>query len=308
MRGRSRVTFSNKTKRLLRDIADEDEDADLLTRVKWLRVAAGHHTKMANKLIMVARYMTNKPADAQRTAEMRLLSYKIAVVYQELAGRRSKREKLTQIQKDQIHKSWSDKSSTQKRKEAGHIEPQVDIKIEEMQKLGSEVKEVLEHFETCDLSNVIHAAKITRLGEAHTQKAQAYLAKVKGEIANSTRERNTCAKYGGKYLSAAISEQKGKPMTNIVRDQDTDDGANKVKSLATQSASTTLSEGRGKPYMRERKGASKQQLTNSWAYIAARSSKESPTWWMTSLRKWCKVRSAKPKNLQGLSMAGARRN
>ena len=68
------------------DIADEYEDADLLTRAKWLRAAAGHHTRMANKHIMVARYMKNKTADAQRTAEMRLLSYKTAVTYKELAG------------------------------------------------------------------------------------------------------------------------------------------------------------------------------------------------------------------------------
>ena len=57
MRGRSRVTFSKTAKRLRRDIASEGEDADLLTRAKWLRAVAGHHTRMANKLIMVVRYM-----------------------------------------------------------------------------------------------------------------------------------------------------------------------------------------------------------------------------------------------------------
>ena len=57
MRGRSGITFSKKTKRLLRDIADEDENADLLTRAKWLRASVGHHTRLANKLIMVVRYM-----------------------------------------------------------------------------------------------------------------------------------------------------------------------------------------------------------------------------------------------------------
>ena len=77
------------------------------------------------------------------------------------------------------------------------------------------------------MSNVIHAAKIARLGEAHKQKAQAYLGKVKGEIAKDSRERNTGSRYGGKHLSAAISEQKGKPMTNICRDRDTDDGGKK---------------------------------------------------------------------------------
>ena len=93
MKGRSKVTFSNKAKRFLRDIADEEDDADLLTRAKWLRVAAGHYTTMANKLIMVARYMKNKTADAQRIAEIRLITYKTAIAYKGLAGRLSKREK-----------------------------------------------------------------------------------------------------------------------------------------------------------------------------------------------------------------------
>ena len=96
-----------------------------------------------------------------------------------------------------------------------------------MQKRGCEIEEALELFETCDLSNAIHAAKITRLGEAHMQKAQAYLAKLKGEVAKQNRERNTSTKSGGKHLSAAISEQKGKPMTNIVRDRDIADGGRK---------------------------------------------------------------------------------
>ena len=60
MRGKSRINFSKKTKRLLRDIADEDENADLLTIAKWLRAAVGHHTRMANKLIMVVRYMKTR--------------------------------------------------------------------------------------------------------------------------------------------------------------------------------------------------------------------------------------------------------
>ena len=42
---------------MLRDLEDEDENADLLTRAKWLRAAAGHHTRLANKPITLARYM-----------------------------------------------------------------------------------------------------------------------------------------------------------------------------------------------------------------------------------------------------------
>ena len=159
MRGRSRNTFSRKTNRLLRGIDEDDENADMVTRANWLRAAAGHHTRMANKLIMVTRYMKNKTGDVHRTAEMRLLSYKTAVAYNELAGKLSKREKLSLIQQDQFKTSWMNKASKQQGKESGHGELQANIKIDEVQTLGSEVKEALEDFETCDLSSVIHAAK-----------------------------------------------------------------------------------------------------------------------------------------------------
>ena len=96
-----------------------------------------------------------------------------------------------------------------------------------MQQLGIDIAEALQSFETCDQSNVIHAAKITRIGEAHKQSATQYLARVKNEVDRQKRDRNSCTKSGGKHLSAAISEQKGKPMTNIVRDRDTDDGGKK---------------------------------------------------------------------------------
>ena len=66
---------------------------------------------------------------------------------------------------------------------------QANHRIDEVQTRGCEVEAALELFETCDLSNVIHAAKITRLGEAHKQNTQAYLAKVKGEIASNNMEK-----------------------------------------------------------------------------------------------------------------------
>ena len=60
MKGRSRITFNKKIKRLLKNIEAEDSNADLATRTGWLRIAAGHHMKLANKLINVARPMKTK--------------------------------------------------------------------------------------------------------------------------------------------------------------------------------------------------------------------------------------------------------
>ena len=101
------------------------------------------------------------------------------------------------------------------------------MKIEEVQKLGGEAKEAMYLIEACDINNTTHAAKIARYGEVHKQKAQIYIAKAKGEVAKVTRERNSSCRYGGKHLAAAVSEQRGKPMTNICRDRDTSDGGKK---------------------------------------------------------------------------------
>ena len=68
------------------------------------------------------------------------------------------------------------------RETAAQEEADLNIKIEEIQKLGSEAKEALDQIEACDINNTIHAAKIARYGEVHKQKAQSYIAKAKGEV------------------------------------------------------------------------------------------------------------------------------
>ena len=61
---------------------------------------------------------------------MRLLSYKTAVAYKELAGNLSKREKLSLIQQDQIKTSWVNNASKQTGKESGDSELQAYINIQ----------------------------------------------------------------------------------------------------------------------------------------------------------------------------------
>ena len=60
MRGRSRITFTKKIKRMLQGIEDDDENAEMVSRAKWLRVAAGNHTSLGNKLVNIARRMKTK--------------------------------------------------------------------------------------------------------------------------------------------------------------------------------------------------------------------------------------------------------
>ena len=97
--------------------------------------------RLANKLINAVRYMQTKTGDAQRVAEIKLLGHRTAAAYEELAGKLSKRDNLTQDQKDQIKGSWTAKGSKKQGKEhmnVAHRELQANIKIEEVQRLGSE--------------------------------------------------------------------------------------------------------------------------------------------------------------------------
>ena len=67
MRGRSKITFDNKTKRLLQGIEEDEANADLVSRAIWFRTAASCHTKLVNRIINLARTM--KPCN-NAAAEM----------------------------------------------------------------------------------------------------------------------------------------------------------------------------------------------------------------------------------------------
>ena len=230
MRGRSKITFNEKTKMLLKGMEEDEENADIVSRATWFRAAAGCRTKLANKLINVARYMKTKTGDEQKAIEIQTLSIKTFAAYKELVAKLSKKEELAQSQKDQIKESWMTKRTKQKGKEKRtKVQEQSGCgrKIEEVQKFGGEAKAALEQIEACNINNVIHAAKIARYGEAHKQMAQSYMAKAKGEVENNTKERNSSNKDGGKHLAATIGEQTGKPLTHVCRGRDKNDGGNK---------------------------------------------------------------------------------
>ena len=63
--------------------------------------------------------------------------------------------------------------------------------INDIQQAGVEVKEMLQQVIACNLTNTIHIAKLTRLGDAHKAKAKAYNAKA--NIVNPTKVINGVA-------------------------------------------------------------------------------------------------------------------
>ena len=75
MKGRSKTSFTKKrSNMLLKGIAEDDSNADVVSRASWLRTAAGHHTKLANRLINLARTMKPKTNDVAAEIDRQLVN------------------------------------------------------------------------------------------------------------------------------------------------------------------------------------------------------------------------------------------
>ena len=226
MRGRSKISFAKKSKRLLNGIEDEADDGDLATRATWLRNAANSHVKLGNRLLNLARTM--KPSNNEVAEKDRqYVTGKTLAAYKELAAKCSKKATLTDLQKSTIKASWKGQREKKKKKAPANNKPKQDdwgSIFDEIQQFGNEAQELLELTEQCDLNNGINSAKLTRCGEAHKRLAQRYFAKAKGEVEKTVRNRNSNGDDGGKHLAAAIGGQLGKPLMAICRDRDTSDG------------------------------------------------------------------------------------
>ena len=189
MRGRSKITFAKKTKRLLKGIEESDGNEELASRATWLRTAANCHTKLANRLINLARTM--KPSsNATVDADRQNVTGKTMKAYVDLATKCSTKKALTEEQKSTIRTNWKGKRRKKCKKTApsdNTNETRWDDIFHEIQQFGTEAQELLELTKKCDLSNVIHSAKLTRYGEAHKRLAHNYFANAKGEVEKPSR-------------------------------------------------------------------------------------------------------------------------
>ena len=101
MRGRSKITFDNKTKRLLQGIEDDEANADLVSRATWLRTAANCRTKLGNRIINLARTM--KPCNnAAAEMDRQKVTGNTANAYVDLATKSCTKANLTEDQKKTI--------------------------------------------------------------------------------------------------------------------------------------------------------------------------------------------------------------
>ena len=101
-----------------------------------------------------------------------------------------------------------------------------------MQNAAIEIKEMLQQVIGCDITNVVHTARLTRLGELHISKAKSFNAKLKVEVQKAKRRANDCKIKGVKNISNAIGGPRAKPLTCVFRDRDTEDGGTKGQMTA----------------------------------------------------------------------------
>ena len=95
--------------------------------------------------------------------------------------------------------------------------------VADVQNAASEVKEMLEVVLECDPGNPIHSAKLTRMGELHNKRAQAFTVKMMQEVKKAKRQANDCKTNGMKNISKALGGHQARPLKCVFRDKDTAD-------------------------------------------------------------------------------------
>ena len=89
MRGRSKIVFKDRTKDSLQGAEAEGENAELISKAKWLRHIAAMHTTLGNKLINVARRIkanARLQGSDNKKNENNTLIRKTLKAYQDLAA------------------------------------------------------------------------------------------------------------------------------------------------------------------------------------------------------------------------------
>ena len=177
MKGRSKITFQKKENDTLQATANQLDNDVLQNQVKWLKKMAGQHAKLGNKLLATARRIKaagyQREVDQAKVTNEKLISTTIHS-YIMLAGDQARKHILTEDQKKQIRSTWSEKKRGGQQRGGGQVDEgdQEDKHIKDIQKAAQEFKEMLIQVLECDVANLIHSAKLQRLGENHAAKAK----------------------------------------------------------------------------------------------------------------------------------------
>ena len=90
-----------------------------------------------------------------------------------------------------------------------------------------------QQMEQCDVTNIIHSAKIARMAEAHVRRAKSYMEGLKSEARKVKSEHNSFKKVGVENISRAIGDNRAQPMVTVERDRDTHHDGGKCGELTS---------------------------------------------------------------------------
>ena len=136
---------------------------------------------------------------------------------------------MTERQCKQIKDKWH--SEVANKREAEEDKKAREERYEEqhacMQQEAQEFEDIRKDVAKCDIHNIIHSAKLSRIADTHILRARRLQRRCKDEVAKIRKEQNSSKKDGVKNLSKAIGDRKASPLICIERDRDTADGGRK---------------------------------------------------------------------------------
>ena len=232
MRGRSKIIFRKQEKHVLEGIEKEQTNEEAVLQAEWLRNQAEAHTILGNKITNVARRMKagDKHGRGQQSeGSNRHYNQSTIKAYEKVSGKMAKNRTMTQEQKDKVEIKWRNTGSRKIRKEEQRKQEDEALQqhIEEIEQAATEFHEMAQEVETCDIDNVIHSAKLTRLGSMHHNKAKSLMEKCKRIVKKAKTEENSKGGEGIRKISNLIGEAKAKALTGIERDKDMSNGGRK---------------------------------------------------------------------------------
>ena len=194
-----------------------------------IRTLAADHALLGNKLNSIAKRMkANAKAkeDRARFEENEQLNKQTLKAYHQHAEKMARKRNLTDERKSQIKTNWYRKRTDKVRneEEREELRAKYDEQIQRLQQAAQEVFEMNQQMQQCDVTNIIHSAKIARMADAHANKAKRCMGELKSEAGKIKYERNSSKKVGIKNLSRTLGDSRAQPMVMVERDKDTLDG------------------------------------------------------------------------------------
>jgi len=186
MKGRSKVCFRNSTRNMLQGIEEGEQDNHFAAKANWLRGLAQDHAAQGNRLTNIARRMkaiAGMCDEPLRTRDNQVYNQETLKAYLKQAKASGEKSNLTETQMKQISESWKQtdrKKADQPKEEEACIKEEAEKHVEEIQQHATDFNEISAQVHGCNLDNVIHAAKIKRLGDAHEARAKAIRMKLRG--------------------------------------------------------------------------------------------------------------------------------